>query len=110
MLFQLSKSAPRGSELLLGGDFNSNLDQPEGDHREEEIAVAMTEGGLGDMLYHFLLKRRPWCRYGRTQGMVQLGRGAQSLEEYILGTYSCLFRNVSIRDPQQKLNNYMFLG
>ena len=41
--------------------------------------------------------------------MVQLGREAQSLAEYILGTYSCLFRNVSIRDPQQKLNNYIFL-
>ena len=42
--------------------------------------------------------------------MVQLGRGAQSWTKYILGTYICLFRNVSVRDPQQKLNHYMFLG
>ena len=47
---------PPGLELMLAGDFNSNLDQPEGDYREEEIAVALTAVGLEDMLYHFLLQ------------------------------------------------------
>ena len=69
---------PPGLELMLAGDFNSNLNHPEGDYREEEIAVALTAVGLEDMLYHFLLKWRPWCQFGRTQGMVQLGRGARS--------------------------------
>ena len=63
---------PVDQSCYWGGGFNYNLDQPEGDHSEEEIAVAMTEGGLGDMLYHFLLKWFPWFRYGGTQGMVQL--------------------------------------
>ena len=50
------KECPRGSELLLAGDLNSKLDHPEGDYREEEIAVALIAVGFEDMLYHFLLE------------------------------------------------------
>ena len=39
------KESPQVSELLVAGDFNSNLDQFEGDQREEEIVSRMTLAG-----------------------------------------------------------------
>ena len=35
--------------MLVAGDLNSNLDKPEGNHREEEISEALTVPGLEDM-------------------------------------------------------------
>ena len=37
---------PRGSELLVPEDCNANLNQPEGDHRKEEIAAELMVVGL----------------------------------------------------------------
>ena len=36
------KEGPRGAELLVAGDFNVNLLEPEGGWRGEEIVVALT--------------------------------------------------------------------
>ena len=49
------KEFPRGTELLVAGDFNVNLSDPEGDRRGENIMAAMATEGLEDMLAHFLL-------------------------------------------------------
>ena len=49
------KELPRGAELLVAGEFNVNLAEPEGDQRGEDIASAIATEGLGDMLAHFLL-------------------------------------------------------
>ena len=54
------KKRPMGDELLVAGDFNANLLEPEGDRRGEYIAAAMATEGLEDMLAHFLLQRRSW--------------------------------------------------
>ena len=51
------KERPRGAKLLVAGDFNVNLEDPEGDHREEDITAAMATEGLEDMSAHFLLRR-----------------------------------------------------
>ena len=48
------KECPQGSELLVAGDLNTNLDQPEGDWMEEDIAEALTASVLEDMSYHLL--------------------------------------------------------
>ena len=40
------KEFPMGAELLVTGDFNVNLAEPEGDRRGEDIAVAMATEGL----------------------------------------------------------------
>ena len=48
------KERPKGSKMLVAGDSNANLYQPEGDWREEDIVAALTAVGLEDMLYHFL--------------------------------------------------------
>ena len=63
-----------GAELLMAGDFNANLAEPEGDQRGEDIATAMATEGIEDMLAHFLSRWRSWCRYGRTWSMIWEGR------------------------------------
>ena len=68
------KERPRGSEMLVAGDLNANLDHPEGYRREEEIAAALIEAGFEYMSSHFILQQRPWCRDVRTWSMVWLGR------------------------------------
>ena len=35
------KEIPRGAEMLMVGDFNINLAEPEGDHRGKDITAAM---------------------------------------------------------------------
>ena len=65
---------PRGAELLVAGDFNVNLLEPEGNRRGEDIAAAMAAEGIKDMSAHFLPHRRSWCRDGRTWSMIREGR------------------------------------
>ena len=60
------KERPRGAKLLVVGDFNVNLAEPEGDWRVEDIAAAMATEGLEDMSAHFLPRRRSWCRERNT--------------------------------------------
>ena len=56
------KERPRGSELLVAGDFNTKLEELEGDCRGEDIAADLATEGLEYMSAHFLLKRCLWCR------------------------------------------------
>ena len=52
------KERPRGAKLLMAGDFNVNLGDPEEDRRGEDIAATMATEVLEDMLAHFLPRRR----------------------------------------------------
>ena len=101
---------PQGAELLVAGDFNVKLLDPEGGWKGEEIAVVLTAEGLEDMLVHFPPRWFSWFRDGRTWSMVQAGREVRSGTDYILGTYCCLFCHVSIRDPRHNSDHYMILG
>ena len=58
------KERPKGTELLVAGDFNANLAEPEGYRRREYIAAALVTEGLEDISAHFLPRRRSWCRDG----------------------------------------------
>ena len=40
------KERPCGAKLLVAGDFNVKLSEPEGDWREENIAAALATEGL----------------------------------------------------------------
>ena len=40
------KDQPRGAEMLVAGDLNVNLSEPEGDRRGEEISAELTTEGL----------------------------------------------------------------
>ena len=48
------KERPRGTALLVVGDLNTTLTDPENDRRRTEISAALTEAGLKDMAAHFL--------------------------------------------------------
>ena len=52
------KERPKGTTLVVAGDLNTALDDPENNRRGMEIAAALIEAGLEDMMAHFLLRRR----------------------------------------------------
>ena len=95
---------PKGADLMVAGDMNANLAEPEGNRRGEDIAEAFATEGLEGMSAHFLPRRRPWCRDMRTWSMIREGREVRSRTDYILGTDRRIFGNVSVRDPRH--NSY----
>ena len=68
------RERPKGAEMLVAGDMNINLEEPEGNRREEDIAATLATEGMEDMAAQFLLRRRHWCRDGRAWSMLQKGR------------------------------------
>ena len=65
--------APQGTALLVDGDFNANLAEPEGHVRCEVILVVFVTEGIKDMAGHFLLRHISWERYGWTWSMLRQG-------------------------------------
>ena len=57
---------PQGAELLVAGDFNVDIAEPEGNRRAEDIATELTTAELEDMARHFLSREKWWCRDRRT--------------------------------------------
>ena len=51
-----------GAKLLVVGDFNAELDKPEGTTCMEEIAAVIATAGLKDMITHFLPRGKTWSR------------------------------------------------
>ena len=84
----------------MAGDLNTDLGDMECDMRGTEIAVAITEAGLEDMMAHFLPRKRKWGREWRTWSMVRGGKALRSRTDYLLGTDRSLFRNVAVQDPR----------
>ena len=99
------KEQPRGTTLLVAGDLNMTLSDPEKDERGTEIAAALTEAGLEDMVAHFLPRQRIWDRERRTWSMVWEGKVVQYRTYYILRTDRRLFWNVPIRDPRRNTDH-----
>ena len=60
------KERPRGTALVVTGDLNTILDDPESDRRGKDIAEALTDAGLEDMAAHFLPHQRRWGQERRT--------------------------------------------
>ena len=52
------KERPWSAKLLVAVYFNTNLSDPEGNQRGEDILAAVATEGLEDMSEHFLLRRR----------------------------------------------------
>ena len=46
------RARPKGVELLVAGDLNTNLADPEGDRIGEDIAATIATEGLEDMAQH----------------------------------------------------------
>ena len=101
---------PRGTALVVAGDFNIDLGETASDGRGTEIAAALTEAGVEDMTAHFLPRKRQWGRERRTWSMVREGKVIRSRTDYLLGTDRSLFRNVAVRDPRHNSDQYMVVG
>ena len=80
----------------MAGDLNKDLGDMACDGRGTEIAAAITEAGLEDMMAHFLPRKRRWGIERRTWAMVRGGKAIRSWTDYILGTDRSLFRNVAV--------------
>ena len=65
------KERPCGTKLLVAGDLNVNLLDPEEYFGGGGgVVAALNTAGIEDMLEHFLLRQIPWCRDGRMWSMV----------------------------------------
>ena len=104
------KERPQGTALLVAGDLNKTLTEPENNKRGTDIVAALTVEGLEDMATYFLPLRRTWGRENRTRSMVREGKVVRSWTDYILGIDCPLFWNVSVRDPRHNTDHYMVLG
>ena len=100
---------PPGAELMVAGDFNVDILEPEG-RRAENIATDLATAGVEDMAQHFMPRGRRWYRDRRTWGMRRQGQVVRSRTDYILGTDRRLFQNVAVRDPRHNTDHYMVLG
>ena len=98
---------PRGAELMVAGDFNADIAAPKGNRQAGNIATDIATAGLEDMARHFLPWGKRWCRDRRTWDMRRKGQVVRSRIDYILGTDSCLFRNVAVRDPWHNSDHIM---
>ena len=51
-----------GTELVVPGDLNVNLERTGGWGQDKEIATVVAKSGLEDILEHLILQRNPWIR------------------------------------------------
>ena len=65
---------PRGTALVVAGDFNTDLGETASNGRGMEIEAALTETGVEDMMAHFLPRKQLWGRERRTWIMVRKGK------------------------------------
>ena len=54
---------PYRAKILVAGEFNSNLVEPEGTPQGEAIADKLVVAGLLEMGLNFLLQSKPWFHY-----------------------------------------------
>ena len=89
---------PRGAALLVVGYFNTDLAAPDGRERDKDIAAALAEEGLEDMIGQFLPRHKPWLKDGCTWDMHRGVWEVRSWTDYILGAESRLFQSVAVWD------------
>ena len=104
------RARPYGSELLVTGDLNVNLADPEGTLKGEAIADELTAAGIEDMGLQFSPCLKPWLQDRCTWRMRKDEKEVWYRTDYILGIYHRLFQDVAVQDPQHNSDHYMFLG
>ena len=77
---------PRGTELIVAGDFNVDLEKTGGWVRDKEIALATATAGLKYLAGKLLLQRWAWCKDRRTWVVVRQERVVRSHMDCILGS------------------------
>ena len=100
---------PRGSALLVTGNFKSDLASLEVQVSDKDIAAPCSMAGLKDMSCRLLPGRKPWLRDGRTCSMLHLSYELRSRTNYILGI-DRLLHNVAVWDARHNIDHYLVLG
>ena len=77
---------PRGTEILLAGDFNTVLELPDGNKRDKATVAFMVKEGLDYMAEHLFPIKLLWTKGGRTLNMLRCGQEVRSWTDYILWT------------------------
>ena len=85
---------PRGTELLVVGDFNTDMEFLDGNKCDEAIVAVMETEGLKGTMEHLLPRKIPWTGDGRTWTMIHCGQEVRSRTDYILGKDRRMFQNV----------------
>ena len=101
---------PCKAALLVVGDLNANITDPEGNGRDKEITAALLGAGLENMSRHFLSCRTSWAWYDRTWIMLRRGRVVWSRKDCILDTDRRMFQNICICETRHNTDHYMILG
>ena len=103
------RDQPYGSELLVAGDLNANLADPEVILQGKAIAYDLVASSLLDMGLHLLPQNKLWLQYRCTWRVRKYGQEVRSRTDYILGIYYRLFQDVDVRDLQHHSDHYMVL-
>ena len=85
------RDQPYGSELLVAGDFNINLVEPEGTPQGEAVADELAAAGLLDIEIIFLPRRKTWFQDKCTWRIHRDGIEVWSWTDNIFGTDCRLF-------------------
>ena len=101
---------PRGTELIVAGDFNVDLEKTDSRGRDKEIEAAVATEGLEDLAGHYLIQRREWCKDQRMWAVVRYGMEVRSRTDYTLGYDRQIFHNVDVQDPRHNSDHIMVLG
>ena len=72
--------------------------------------MALEEEGLEDMSSHFLPRKKPCLKDGRTLVMRRGGWEVRSRTDYILGKDSSMLQNVAVQDSRHNTEHYLVLG
>ena len=80
------RDRPYGADLLVAGNLNAKLADPEGTPRAEAIVYKLVEAGLVDMGLHFLPLPKSWLKDRHTWSMQQDGQEVWYQTDYILRT------------------------
>jgi len=97
---------PTSAGLIVLGDLNVDLADPERSERDKTIAAKLVD--LDDLSLNFCGRRGR--RGGHTWSMFRRGRTVSSKTDYVLGTDCRSFRNVQIRDPRCNSDHFMVVA
>ena len=61
---------PNREELMVVGDVNKDIADPEGNTRNEAIMPSLVDAGIGYISSNSLLYRTPWAQDGQTWSMI----------------------------------------
>ena len=101
---------PQGAELLVAGNFNADLANPEGIACAEEIDTALAAAGLEDMSANLSLMHKPWTRDWRIWIIRRRDWVVRCWTYCQLGTDSHIYQNLLVRNACHKSNHYLVLG